>query len=303
MRRDGANVGHLFFDPEFPPTRYQELLSGEIRESLAAIAFNVEISAARQLLFADKIKNALTLGKPEELKETAALLSRGFWEVFEQIAKEWTRGESVKLPEAALAVEESGLSKSANPQSLRTVMRTFCDSAGTIGAWSGLDDGKAKGLAVIIKWKKSLGGSPDQYDAFVSTIFKAVGNGLRFQSKETDQSIIAKEWLPRLHTVGDGLDSSTKQKALTTVVATIGEQLRAGGLSPFPMGLGLEILAELMKIPEIGATVEKNLKEVSDSEKIDAALLERTDKNARSDADGLRVGPLQLAVQGNTDPQ
>lgn len=281
LRRGNADVVASVLTPEFPEKEYGELLGDDIRESLAAITFNVEIDVARQLLFSDKIKNALTLGSGEALKNVASLLRRGFWEVFEQTAREWADGETLKVADAAIALDESGLLNNAFRPSVRAVTKALCDHAGRVKSWAPLDHRRAAGIAVILKWKRDLQGSADHKEEFTKRLFSAIAEGLREHATEFDNGMAAKEWLECLALASAGLQSTARQSVLTTVVEKVAEQCDSGGFAS-QRQLCLEVLLELDKDAEIGATVEKQLRDFADSKAIGRTLSEGTAKNDRA---------------------
>ncbi|HEY6805700.1 MAG TPA: P-loop NTPase fold protein [Pyrinomonadaceae bacterium] len=184
LRRAGADiVKKLLVEPPemFPRKEYRELLGDGVRESLAAMAFNVEVDVAQQLLFSDKIKNALTLASSEELQRIEKQIPKGFWEIFEQIVtSEWTGEEVVKIADAASALEESKLLVNAPESSVRSVTRTMCRQAAAVPAWVPLNEKRAQGLATFVKWK--IGGANESDAnklAFVRTLLEGTVTGLR----------------------------------------------------------------------------------------------------------------------------
>jgi hypothetical protein len=281
LRRTGTNVVNAIFNAEFPGKAYEELLGEKARENVAAIAFNVEVDVARQLLFSDKIKHALTLGSGEELKKVASLVRRGFWEVFEQTAKEWASGETVKVAEAALALEESGLMSNAFQPSVRTVTRALCDRASAIESWAPLDHRRAEGIAVILKWKNNLQGSTDHDEAFASGIFKAIAEGLKDHAKEIDEGEVVKEWLECLDLITAGLASTAKESGLATVVGTITDQFKLSDVDLHKQ-LYLEALIELESVVEANMMAHEMLAYLTDVGIIQDYLFAPLPKSDRS---------------------
>jgi len=281
LRRTGTNVVNALFNPEFPGKAYEELLGDTARENLAAIAFNVEVDVAQQLLFSNKIKNALTLGSGDELKKVASLLRRGFWEVLEQTAKEWASGETVKVADAALALNESGLLNNAFRPSVRAVTKALCDRAGAVESWAPLDRNRAAGIAVILRWKTDLQGSTDHNEAFARGLFTGIARGLKEHAKEFDEGVVAKEWLDCLNLAILGLEPPAIRGALEIVVEKVAEQCTSE-VDTFSGQLCLEVLIDLEKVTEIGAIVKKQLTEFADSKAIEKTLQEARVKNDRA---------------------
>lgn len=284
LRRAGKDVINTPFNADFPENQYQELLGDRARENLAAIAFNVEVDVAQQLLFADKIKAALTLGSSEELQKVASMLRRGFWEVFEQTAREWANLETVKVAEAAVALEESGLLNNAFRPSVNAVTKAFCDRAGAVEAWAPLDQKNATGIGIILKWKGYLPGSADHWESFVQGVFEALASGLTDHVKDVDEGEVTQEWLKCLTITVAGLEPPMKGKALTKVVNILSEIVRSEGLKPRRVGLCLEVLIGLKKNLDIGSVVEENLKGFADNGNIGATLSSGKSLNSRTAA-------------------
>lgn len=280
LRRTGWDVVNAIFNAEFPGKAYEELLGETARENLAAIAFNVEVDVARQLLFADKINNALTVGSAEELKKVASLLRRGFWEVFEQNARLWAGGETVKVADAALALDESRLLLNAFRPTVRTVTKALCDRAAAVQSWEPLDQRRAAGIAVILKWQNDLKTSADHKDAFVKGLFTAIAQGLKGHATGDDTA--AKEWLECLNLTTSGLELAARQNALTTVIEKIGEHDRSFIDSDSKKQLCLEVLIELEKVAGVSAMVGKQLKDYADSDAIGKTLSADGPKNDRA---------------------
>lgn len=246
LSRHGGQIIVSLYNPDFPEKQYQELLGRAVRENLAALAFNVEVDVAQQLLFSDKIKNALTLGDKDELARVASLLRRGFWEVFEEVAKDWTSTESVKLADAAFAIEESGILSTGFGPSAQSVTKYFCERATSVDAWSPMDEKRAKGIATLIKWKKELRGSEQHNEQFIDTLSKALALGLF----HVDFKLSAKEWLDQLLFVLKQIEPATEQRSLATIVDTIIKRFKLiGALSTYHVPITFEVYVICMNDP------------------------------------------------------
>lgn len=286
LRREGDIISELF-NPGFPAMDYQDLLGSTVRDNLAGLAFNVEADVARQLLFSDKIKNALMEGSAEELKNVAKLLRRGFWETFEQVAtKDWAVSEAMKMAESALAVEESELLKRPFSQSARSVVRSICDGAITAKFWLPMDEKKAKGLAVLLKWKAELQIPISQYEALIDVLFKAIGIGLEPHVTQTDSKLDPKNWVSCVNLVTQELEPSIKQRAFRLVFDTLSDRLPQF-TEPSPpdtlpsqrLGAILEALSELQELPEFTSTPGKSLRDLADEGQVAALLSKEASTN------------------------
>jgi Tol biopolymer transport system component len=286
-RRDGKEIVEELLaatEPAFPPTEYQDLLGSMVRENLAAISFNVEVNVAQQLLLTDRIKNALTLGSAEELKNTASLLQRGFWEIFEQVVTtEWAGGELVRIADAALALEESGLLGSALQPTARSVTRKMCDLASTVSAWSPLDENKAKGLATLLRWKNSLQASSAQLENYRTILIKSVSLGLKEQAMRADLTFNAREWLDCLWIISRDLQPFERISGNQTVTDTLSEQLRLENpLESSELEAILEVLSLFRADPDASVRTEEVLKDLVETDHIRRQLQGGTSKTSNS---------------------
>ena len=276
LRRDGVDVVTALFNPEFPGKEYLDVLGGRAHEHLAGLDFNVEVDVAQQLLFSNKIKNALTLGSAAELKTVASLLPRGFWEIFERIAREWASTEFVKVSDAAWALEESGILSNGFGPSVRLVTQCFCERAATVQAWAPIDVDRAKGLAVLLNWNGSLRNS-SEHEKFIQTLFQAIALGLI----HSESVLPPKDWLECVNLIIGGLDRTIRQMSLTTVVNTLVNHLRTHG--PLPshyQAFVLEVLSELRESPEIAESVEEHLRQLVDSKTLAIQFVKDEEKSS-----------------------
>jgi hypothetical protein len=193
LRRQGRDVvrGLLATSPaeKLPEPEYVDLLGDGIADNLAALAFNVEVKLARQLLISPELKNALGQGElgqgeteqqsdpAETLKGLAASYPKGFWEVLEEtVREEWKGDEAPKVAYAAYNLERSGLLANAARPEVKNVTDSLCTQAGKVKSWSSLDERKAQGLAAILKWKRR--GDTPRARRYIDGILRAVADGL-----------------------------------------------------------------------------------------------------------------------------
>ncbi len=258
QRRRRLDVIFNLFDSDFPPAEYQGLLGQNARENLAAIAFNVEPAAAQQLMFSGKITNLMVTDSPNELKQIALL--KGFWNSFEQLAtKEWVATEPNNLPVTALTLEDNDIFETASEPQVRNVKRAMIDRAMAVGLWSPLDQRKASGLAVLLKWKSELLTTAEQNEQFVSKLFTAVAQGLLEQANQTE-AVHVKNWLEYVKAIVKDLLPEEQLKALATIFDVHTRRLLFGEpISLKQMDPLLEVLAELQELPGVAERAEKSL--------------------------------------------
>ena len=263
LRRNKEDIISQLDKSDFPDKDYIDLLGSTLRENLAGLAFNVETPVAQQLLYSDKIKTALINGKADELKQAAELLGKAFWDTFERIAiTEWASTEASKMADAVLTLEETGLVTAPFQPSPRSVIKTICEHAEKVELWSSMDQSKAKGLAVLLRWKMELHGLPSQNERFVDRLFVGIAIGLSKDRIREDLKLVASEWLENLQIITHDLDQNHKQRALRRVFDALVNELETIPLAKKQLNVLFEVLAELQEHPEFDATQVRSLPEV-----------------------------------------
>ncbi|HKQ99067.1 MAG TPA: P-loop NTPase fold protein, partial [Pyrinomonadaceae bacterium] len=259
LRRKGQDVINELKTSGFPPKEYRELLGDQVQDSLAAIAFNVEVEVAQQLLITTKVKDALSSGSSTTLKDIANL-PRGIWELLERIiTTEWQDAESVKIAYAAHALSESGLLEKATRPEARTITEAMCRTAAKVEAWVPLDEQKARGLSTLLKWKQSNKRSPDYQDYLTGTL-KAISVGLTTPAEDFS----VKTWLQSLAIILNDLQADDKIRAYSEIVGSLAEQLRAGYLpESSELEIILEALSEFQLQPDSKPAVDEALSDLT----------------------------------------
>lgn len=272
------------------PDEYKDLLGSEIINNLPAIAFNVDIAVAQQLVFSNRIKDALGSGATEELR-TIASLPKGFWEILEQIiTTEWTGPEAVKIANAAFALDNSKLLNKAPRPTERTVVKAMCNIANSVQVWSLLDEKKLNGLAILIKWGSNLNTHLAKRDEYINNIFKAITSGLNMDLRPADSTIEAKSWLDNLGILLKDMQTDDKVKAFKTVIELLADQIRSNEpMNGREIEVRLEVLSELHNYPDANFTAKSSLKDIADSGHVWRHLGEKNSRTGSSVAWGLYV--------------
>jgi hypothetical protein len=259
LRRRGRDVVRDLLatkaEEKLPEAEYVDLLGEGIADNLAALAFNVEVKLARQLLISPELKNALGQGEPvqeegteqldaaETLKGLAASYPKGFWEVLEEtVREEWKGEESLKIAYAAYNLEQSGLLENAARPEIRNVTNSLSNQAGKVLSWSLSDERKAHGLAAILRWKRRRDGDSASAERYVADIMRAVAAG--FLDRPSD----VQKWSTLTKILLDDFSPGEVAGAFNMgLVHTLVEPLtREGYLPPHEMiGARLEALTEL----------------------------------------------------------
>jgi Tol biopolymer transport system component/Cdc6-like AAA superfamily ATPase len=269
LRRNKDDIISKLYESNFPAKDYTDLLGSTLRENLAGLAFNVETSVAQQLLYSDKIKAALVNGKEDELKDAAELLGKAFWDTFERIATtEWATTEASKMADAALTLQESGLVTTPFQPSPRSVIKAICEHAEGVEIWASMDQNKAKGLAVLLRWKMDLRGLSTQNERFVDRLFRGIAVGLSKDRIREDLKLVAKDWLENLEIITHDLDQDLRPRALRVVFNALVDELETVPLAKRQLDVAFEVLAELQERSELNATQGKNLPDIVHDGKI-----------------------------------
>lgn len=226
LRRENEDVLDKLSKQEIPSREYHDLLGSEVTHNLAAMGFNVEVNEAQQLLFSNRIKDALGRGSSADLRKLASL-PKGFWEMLEKfITTEWAGSEAVNIADAALALNDSELLGRAPQPAERTVIKKMCDIAYSVGEWTTLDEKTAYGLAVLIKWKSNLEPDSAKLQDFLDTLFRAVARGLIGDALRSDTTLDARQWLERLGVPLKQLQPNLRIQALQTIVGAVAAAIR-----------------------------------------------------------------------------
>jgi hypothetical protein len=209
LRRRGRDVvrGLLATDGDkLPEPEYVDLLGEGIADNLAALAFNVEVKLARQLLISPELKNALGQAEPkqgetgqgdsaETLKGLADSYPEGFWEVLEEtvreVPEEWKGDEASKVAYAAYNLERSGLLERSRPE-VKNITGSLCTQASKVSSWTSLDEQKARGLAVILRWKRQREPNQTRARKYATDTLRAVAAGFDSARDEQKWSALTK---------------------------------------------------------------------------------------------------------------
>lgn len=185
-----------------PAEEYKGFISEDLRESLAALAFNVEKEKALQFLLNDRIRNALAEGAVEKLLEYAKFHG-GFWEVLEKVVQghgEWRDGRPGKILNAAYCLRQSHvLENSERPEEAQSVVNELCNAASDVDRWRTFDDRKAKGLAALYQWRQDKN--------FAHTLLKAIPESLFSLEPDKYKAIDVGNWIKGLQDLRSEFES------------------------------------------------------------------------------------------------
>lgn len=104
LRRAGESVPKFLLTPNSIDARIELLLGKEIRENLAALAFNVEKARGFQTLLAGPIFAALSSGDSDALQKIVEAHPPGFWAVMPRLYQRFREIEDLSVPMFAKAI-------------------------------------------------------------------------------------------------------------------------------------------------------------------------------------------------------
>ena len=194
LKRTRSDIGPELVAGQLPGADVEWLFDPSVvRESLAALYFNVDVDRAGQLLLAGPIVEALSSGNTEGLRNLAEVHGDGFYAVFgASVARRQDRWDLPEaLANAGKVLEESGLLKQERSEvsAVLTVLRRH-----TFGIlnWGPFDTAVGAGLAALIRLLQ-----PDE--AQLSTVFEAISkSGIRSGAV---QGVVPNVWGKALLTV------------------------------------------------------------------------------------------------------
>lgn len=230
LRRQGVDViGELKSGEEIPSPEFVQLLGTDLQESLAALAFNVERTKARQLLFGGPINKALASG-PRNTDELVKLSKLdGFWEVLDSVVQEdWLKGKTSRLPIVATCLFQSGILEDKREEA--EIIINMLTRSALKEEWDLLDEDKLEGI-------RSLGGlkRDPQFIEFL------LDNAARTIITKGDSGVDIKSWANRLRELYLEFCHGSIPESIITFIRS---NLVAGAIEDNKLSLLIEILIE-----------------------------------------------------------
>ena len=150
LRRKATDVPAGLLDKTLPESKLSGLMSDNAQSNLAAMAFNVPVKQARQILLQTPIETALSERQVDDLKELSEF--PGFREVLLDIPfSDWSENESVKLANAAYCLGQDGVFDVAEPELRTMVINSLRAAAYQVNSWKPLDARTAEGLIALLE--------------------------------------------------------------------------------------------------------------------------------------------------------
>lgn len=177
--RDGRPVIDRLRNNDIPDKDIGRILDGDVRASLAGLAFNVAADKGLELLLTEPIHQALTNSDDTSLKELAKRHGDGFWAVLETVASTKLTGlDGIVIASIAACLKRSELLNTNQRQEVATVLTCLRHASQVAEKWLPLDDGLAVGINALIEQVNDLN--------FTRTVLCGLATALTADSQQSD---------------------------------------------------------------------------------------------------------------------
>lgn len=202
LRRDRVSVVDELRSGEIPSKRIAELLREDAKYHLAAMAFNVDVDLAKQLLLAPLIRKALFDGEAENVRALEEQHERGFWPVLDFLVSNWASAppSATQLARYVNSLQDAGSLERAELAMRQSVVDSLCRSAQKVDSWAPFAPETAKGVCGVC----SLRGDKTFAASIVRTLSANLEEAFSDQKGDIDHS----ELVDSLMTIVRGLHSA-----------------------------------------------------------------------------------------------
>lgn len=208
LTRDGKSVIPELRAGKIPSGQMTNALGEGLTDSLAAVAFNVDVDKASELLLQPLVIAALRKPDPDTILQLANQHPLGAWLTIERVPfHEWKDAESAYLATAASCLIRASLQDQAPSDVSHSIIAGLTGAARSVPSWEPLSEELGQGLADLL----SLRPTPSLLRALLSSLRASVGK----PDDETDDSLILKTWQECLMPLAIAAMASGLQKQLT----------------------------------------------------------------------------------------
>lgn len=225
-----TDVTISLLDSEFPEERVRGVLGidsedrlSEFRNNIAALYFNTDVKAAKQLLLRGPIEKALFggYGDAESLADIAKS-NQGALEVLEGMLMEnpfGARGDLLAV--AANTLEASGIIARSESPAARSIKSAICRLAAKGNhMWPHIVPQSAKGIGAILRWKGDAN--------FATEFLKSITSQIVSTGESDERVITVIAWIEPLKTLAKELASSGMKSAFDDgMIKPLADVLRA----------------------------------------------------------------------------
>lgn len=185
LRRRQVNVPDGLLDGSLPDKELVALLGENPHDNLAAMAFNVPVREARQLLLRSPLVEALGEGNVSTLQELSTY--PGFWEVIQDIPfGDWAENESVKLANSARCLNSDDILSTAEPAVAKIVIDSLKTAALQVKVWSPLNVSSAQGISSLLRLSSDT--------ALAEAVFNHLPSALTEAEKGKNTTVVVSPW-------------------------------------------------------------------------------------------------------------
>jgi hypothetical protein len=224
LRRLGHDVIAEILAGYLPEPDVSGLLGDAAIENLAAMAFNVSVAEAKQIILHEPINRAITIRDPDELKRIASAHGdKGFWEALEATSETWSRAGITMVANVAYCLSKSELLATAErpeARSIRSALRTCIFQKDSDLIWP-FNAEIAEGLAEL---SRLLGEWPA-----AARLLASIGRGLNYGAGMPSKPIDMQSWLKASSFLLDRIRSLELTIEYSQSVLASAEQGSGGG--------------------------------------------------------------------------
>jgi len=200
LRQEERDVVKELRQEGFPEGNVVNILGEGVIDNLAAMAFNTDVSTARQLTFEGPLTEALREGNGQRLKKLAQSIPVGLWDVMERISvkfQDWIPGESSNLAEAARALRDSELVSSPRDAAMNAVTNGLVQAVRKVEQWSSFDSVTAEGIVAVLRF------DPDS--SLARHLSSTITSRQLLSSNEEAEALLSQPTTPTMSSWTDGL--------------------------------------------------------------------------------------------------
>lgn len=204
----GKDVINELRSENIPSREMVLLLGNEIRDSLAALAFNVDIPKGRELILLPQIEDALINGDGKKLQSIIERHPHGAYPIIERAKfNTWAGSNPINLAKSATALYESGLSSKAPKDIFRSILYTLTTAVKSIEQWGTLGQELGEGLSNLIILQKD-------YRDLPANLFSSITSSEFDQGADTTDEYL-ELWINTTRPIFDALAEIDKLKYLS----------------------------------------------------------------------------------------
>jgi hypothetical protein len=199
LRRMNYPLVEMVLKGELPEAEVENLIDENAADNLAALAFNVDVATAKQIVLNNPLRDAFELRSVDKLNELYLQhKDNGFWEALDTM--DWQSFENDLLANAAYCLRESRLlDKTAQPVEHHSEIQSILNALRKAGLsqanWQPFNQEMAQGLASLQTLIPETG--------FIERTLRAVSTNFVWSSASNFTDVA--NWIAAVKIVRDGL--------------------------------------------------------------------------------------------------